>query len=138
MAITKKISNSVELKSAIAALESKVKMQELEIKENYFQVKENLHPKRVVKNTFSYLAETPEIQRTLVNTIIGFILGYASKKAAELLSEDVLDRTIHNVVSSQLSKLEEKQPSTLLSKGVSLFRKNTPNDSPLYPFIKYD
>jgi hypothetical protein len=118
-------------------LETRVKVQKLEIQDSYAQVKENLSPKRVVKNTFSYVGETPEIQRTLVNTVIGFILGYASKKAVELLSEKSLDRTIHNMVNHHITKIESKDPDTLLSKGISLIRKHTPHDSPIYPFVRY-
>jgi len=137
MAIRKKISNSDDLQNAINDLEAKVKVQKLEIQDNFDQVKENLQPKRVIKNTFSYVGETPEIQRTLVNTVIGFILGYASKKAVDLFNEDVLDRTIHNVVNHQLTKIENREPHTLLSKGISLIRKHTPQDSPIYPFVRY-
>lgn len=137
MAITRKISNSDDLKKAIADLEAKVKVEQLDMKANYQQIKENLNPKRVVKNTFSYVGQTPEIQRTLINTVIGFIVGYASKKAVELLSEHSLDRTIHNIVGHQLDKLEERQPATLLSKSISLIRKHTPQNSSLYPFVRY-
>lgn len=137
MAITKKISNADDLRSAMRELEGRVKVQEVEMKENYGLIKHNLSPKRVVKNTFSYVAETPEIQKTLVNTVIGFILGYASKKAVELLSEDVFDRTIHNFVNHQIDKIEKREPQTLLSKGLSLVRKHTPSDSPIYPFVRY-
>lgn len=137
MATTRKISNSDDLEKAIHDLEAKVKVQAVEIKDNIDQVKENLQPKRVIRNTFSYVGETPEIQRTLVNTVIGFILGYASKKAVELFSEESLDRTIHNVVSHQLTKIENREPNTLLSKGISLVRKHTPPDSPIYPFVRY-
>lgn len=137
MAITRKISSTEDLKKAISELETKVKVQELEIQDNYQQVKQNLHPTRVVKNTFSFVGETPEIQRTLVNTVIGFILGYASKKAVELLSEDALDRTLHNVVNHQISKIENREPANLISKGISLLRKHTPHDSPFYPFVRY-
>ncbi|HEX8279070.1 MAG TPA: hypothetical protein VF540_10265, partial [Segetibacter sp.] len=110
MAVTRKISNSEDLRKAMYELESKVKVQELEMQDNYGQIKQNLQTKRVVKNTFSYVAETPEIQKTLVNTVIGFILGYASKKAVELLSENVLDRTIHNLVNHHVDKLENRTP----------------------------
>jgi len=137
MAITRKISNTEELHKAMYELESKVKVQELEIKDNYAEIKQNMRPKRVVKNTFSYLAETPEIQKTIVNTVIGFILGYASKKAVELVSENSLDRTVHNIVNRQISKIEARQPDSLLSKGISLIRKHTPYDSPIYPFVRY-
>lgn len=137
MTNTKKISNTEELKKAINTLESKIQVQTLELKENYYEVKENLNPKKVAKNTFSYVAETPEIQKTIVNTIIGFILGYASKKAVELLSEDVLDRTVHNMVNYHITKIENKKPDSLLSKGISLLRKHTPSNSPIYPFVEY-
>ncbi len=137
MALTRKITNSQELQEAIKELEGKVENQQLDIKGNYLQIKDNLRPKKVAKNTFSYLAETPEIQRTFVNTVIGFILGYASKKAVELASVNTLDRTVHNLVNHQLTKLERRQPESWLSRGISLFRKHTPPDSPIYPFIKY-
>lgn len=137
MAVTRKITNSKELQEAIKELEGRVDNQQYSIKGNYQQVKENLQPKRVAKNTFSYLAETPEIQRTFVNTVIGFILGYASKKAVELASDNALDRTVHNLVNHHVTKLERRQPESLLAKGISLFRKHTPPDSPIYPFIRY-
>jgi predicted nuclease with TOPRIM domain len=137
MAITRKITNSQELHDAMNELERKIQVQELQLKENYGQVKDNLQPKRVVKNTFSYLAETPEIQKTLVNTVIGFIIGYASKRAVEVLSEQALDRTVHNMVNHQISKIENKNPESVVSKAISLFRKHTPHDSPIYPFVRY-
>src|SRR3954452_5798640 len=130
------IKNSKDLKAAISELEQRIHNDQYGIKENFEQVKENLNPKRVVKNTFSYVAETPEIQRTLVNTVLGMILGYASKKAVELLSEQSLDRTVTNLVNHHISKLESRDPNSLLSKGISLFRKYTPVDSPIYPLIK--
>ena len=131
------IKNAEDLKAAISNLEKRIKADEFELKDNFVQVKENLHPKRVLKNTFSYAAETPEIQKILVNTAIGFILGYASKKAAELLSEQSLNRTVENLVNHHVNELENKHPGTLISKGISLFRKFTPPTSPLYPLIKY-
>lgn len=137
MVAKRNIKNAEDLKSAISELEKRVKADEIELKTNYAQVKENLHPKRVIKNTFSFAAETPEIQRTLVNTAIGFILGYASKKAAELLSEDSLNRTVENIVNHQVNELENRHPGSLLSKGISLFRRSTPPNSPMYPLIKY-
>lgn len=137
MANKKNITNSAELKAAISELERQVKLNEEDIKNNYHEVKENLNPKRVIKNTFSYVAETPEIQRTLVNTIVGFMLGYASKKAVELLSEESLNRTFENAVNHQITKLENNAPGSLLSRSISLFRKYTPPNSPIYPLIRY-
>lgn len=137
MALKRNIKNTADLKTAISELERRVEADEFELKSNFTQVKENLQPKRLVKNTFSYAAEIPEVQRTLVNTAVGFILGYASKKAAELLSEQSLDRTFENMVNHHVNELENKQPGSLLSKGISLFRRFTPPNSPIYPLIRY-
>ncbi len=137
MATKRNIKNADDLKAAIDELERRIEADKFEIKSNFAEVKENLHPKKVVKNTFSYAAETPEIQRTLVNTAIGFVLGYASKKAAELLSENSLNRTVENIVNHHVNELENRQPGSLLSKGISLFRRFTPPSSPIYPLIKY-
>ena len=131
------IKNADDLKAAISHLENKVKAEEFQIKDDVVQVKEHLRPKRVLKNTFSYAAEIPEVQKILVNTAIGFILGYASKKAAELLSEQSLDRTVENLVNHHVNELETNHPGTLISKGIALFRRFTPPTSPLYPLLKY-
>lgn len=137
MATKRNIKNAEDLKAAITELEKTVEAEEFQLKTNFAQVKENLQPKRVLKNTFSYAAETPEIQRTLVNTAIGFILGYASKKAAEVLSEQSLNRTVENIVNHHINELEHKHSGSLLSKGISLFRRFTPPTSPIYPLIRY-
>jgi hypothetical protein len=137
MSKTRNISNSAELKEAMKQLESRIQLQEVEMKRSYSEVKENLNPKRVLKNTFSYVAETPEIQRTLLNTAVGMVLGFASKKAVQLLSEESLNRTVENLVNHHVNRLEHKQPGSLLSKGISLFRKFTPPQSPIYPLVKY-
>jgi len=137
MVTRRNINSDEDLKAAISELERKVQHNKDEIKGNYQLLKQELNPKKVAKNTFSYVAETPEIQRTLVNTALGFILGYASKKAVELLNENSLNRTFENIVSQQITELENKNPNSLLSKGISLFRKHTPPDSPIYPLVKY-
>lgn len=131
------IKNAEDLKVAISDLEKRVKAEGVELKGGIVQVKEKLRPKKVLKNTFSYAAEIPEVQKILINTAIGFILGYASKKAAELLSEQSLNRTVENLVNHHVNELENNHPGTLISKGISLFRRFTPPSSPLYPLIKY-
>lgn len=131
------VNNSEDLRKAINELELKIHVQEAQLKDNAGAIKENLRPKNVVKNTFSYMAESPEIQRTLVNTIIGFAMGYAFKRAQEVLTEQSLDRMVQSVVGAGLTKIEEGNRHSLLSKTVTLLRKNTPTDSPLYKFISY-
>lgn len=133
----RKITNAQELQQAIRDKEQQLAMGTNQMHADLSQLKTNLSPKNVVKNSFSYLAETPEIHKTLFNTIIGFALGYATKKAADLLSEQSLDNLTHNLVHHGLSRLENQNPEGLLSKGISYVRKNISADSPMHPFLKY-
>lgn len=137
MAIHRNITNGEELKGAIKQLEVTVKGHEEIMKHNFAEAKQHFKPANVIKNTFSYIAETPEIQRTLINTAIGFIMGYASKKSAEVLNEEALDLTISNFITHQLTKYETKEPESLLARGISVIRRFTPPTSPIYPFVRY-
>jgi len=136
MAITRHITNSADVKAAIKELELKVKVQETGIQSQFADVKHNLQPHRVMRNTFSYLAEQPEVQKVIVNTAIGFIIGFASKKAVEYLGEKSLNSTIENMVGHHLNKLENENPDSFVARGIGLLKKFTPPDSPIYPFLK--
>jgi predicted nuclease with TOPRIM domain len=131
------ITNSKELQQAMDDLQRRVKEQEGELKANYEQVKENLRMKNVLKNKFHQLAETPEIQRTLMNTALGMVIGFTAKKVSEVLSEQSLNRTVENILNNSINQLEQRDPGSMISKGITLIRKYTPKDSPIYPFVRY-
>ncbi len=131
------ITNSKELQQAMDDLQRRVKEQEGELKANYDQVKDNLKMKNVLKNKFNQLAETPEIQRTLINTALGMVIGFTAKKVTEVLSEQSLNRTVENILNNSISQLERRNPGSMISKGITLIRKYTPKDSPIYPFVRY-
>jgi hypothetical protein len=133
----RQITNSTELQQAVQELERRVKVQEVEIKANYEQVKENLTLKNVMKNKFEQIAQTPEMQRTLINTAFGMVLGFAFKRAQEVLTEQTLNRTVENIMNRSLNELEQRNPESWVSKAVTLVRKYTPIDSPIYPLVKY-
>ena len=137
MALARKISNSADVEAAIKELQLKISVQESEMKEQVADVKYNLAPKKVINDSFSFVSETPEIQKTIINIAIGFILGYASKKAIQLLREESINRTVESLVSNQLTKFENQDPNSFISRVITLIRKNTPQDSPIYPLVKY-
>ena len=127
----KPISTSAELKAAIAELEKKREVQQLTIKGQFAQTKQALNPVNMIKNTFSHVAETPEIKKTLISTVIGIGLGYLSNKAVHALKEDKLDRMINNFIDQGLNKLEERNPNGFLSKAVSLTRQVARDSKPV-------
>jgi hypothetical protein len=125
-------------------LERRIKVQEGDLKLGYAEVKENLRLKNVLRNKFQQVAQTPEIQRTLINTALGMVLGYTAHRISQVLSEQSLDRTVNSLhttferaVNDGVTKLEQRNPQNFLSKVVTLLRKYTPPDSPIYPFVGY-
>ena len=107
------------------------------MKSDLEQVKHAMKPVNLVRNTFSQFAEIPEIRRTLISTVVGFGMGYVAKKAKDVLSEESMDNMVSTLVHTQMSKLENKNPDSFLTKAVTYFRKNLKEESPLYPFIGY-
>ena len=131
------INTQDELRRAIADLERKKSVLELEMKSDFEQVKHAMKTVNLVRNTFSQFAEIPEVRRTLISTVVGFGMGYVAKKAKDVLSEESMDNMVSTLVHTQMSKLENKNPDSFLTKAVTYFRKNLKEESPLYPFIGY-
>jgi beta-phosphoglucomutase-like phosphatase (HAD superfamily) len=131
------VKNSADLRDAINQLELKTHVQEVQIKDHYENIKENLRPENLVKNTYSRLAQSPEIRRTLAATALGLVIGYASKKVHEVLSEQSMDGFVHSIVNAGLTKLEKNDPQGILSKGIKMLRQSTSPESPMYRFISY-
>lgn len=131
------ISTQEELRKAIAMLEQKQLMQGNEIKQDFLDAKHAFRPGNVIKNTFSRLAEIPEVKQTMINTMVGFGLGYVSRKASMIMNEESLDNIASNLVVTQLNKMEQKDPDSFLSKAISFVRKNIKRGSPLHPFLGY-
>lgn len=131
------INTQNELRLAIAELERKKTVQHLEIKSELDQVKHALKPVNLVRNTFSRFAEIPEVRRTLISTVVGFGMGYVAKKAKDVLAEESLDNMVSSLVHTQMSKQENNNPDSYLTKAITYFRKNLKQESPLYPFIGY-
>ena len=131
------ISNQKDLHSAIDQLKKKIAGSEMNIEINVGEIKEGLKPNHLFRNTFSYLSETPELKKILINTAIGFTIGYLSKKSAVAINEFSINRLAENFIHHHIARLENKNPDSWLSKGIQLVRKYTPPSSPIYAFVKY-
>ncbi|HEX8331414.1 MAG TPA: hypothetical protein VF622_02260 [Segetibacter sp.] len=119
----KQINTSAELKAAIADLEKKREIQQLTIKGQFAQTKEALNPVNLVKNTFSHVAEIPEVKKTLVSTIIGIGIGYLSNKVSALLNdEEKLDRMVNSFIDQGIDRVQQQKPNGFLAQAVSLTR----------------
>jgi L-alanine-DL-glutamate epimerase-like enolase superfamily enzyme len=131
------INTQEELRRAIADLEKKKSMQEMVMKGQFEQVKTEMKPVNLVRNTFSRFAAIPEVRKTLIDTIVGFGIGYIANKATKVMSEESLDNIVGNLVNKQVSRMEQNDPESFFSKSLSYVRKNIKRESPLYPFLGY-
>ena len=116
------IKNVAELKEKIAELEAKTQAKQVTLKGQFNQTKVALKPNNLMRNSFSSLAEMPEVRKTLISTIIGFGIGYFSKKATQAMREDSLNRLVNGVIEHSLNKIVEKNPQSLLSQGINMTR----------------
>ncbi len=132
-----KISNQKDLHIAISQLEKQIAGKEMNIETTVNDIKEGLKPNHLLRNTFSYLAQTPELKKIIINTAIGFTIGYLTKKTATAINEFSINRLAENFVHHHIDRLENKNPDSWLSKGIQLVRKYTPPSSPIYGFVKY-
>lgn len=130
-----RIKSQEGLRKAIDQLELKRIVQEVQIKNEFEQIKETLRPQNIVKNTFSRLAEIPEVKKTMISTAIGLGLGYFSKKVKDVMSEESLDNLVNSVVNTELKKLNRSHPESFLNRAINYYRTHLKEDSPLYPFI---
>lgn len=118
----KPITSTTELKAAIAELERRTKSSEVTLKGQFSQTKQALKPQNVLKNSFSAIGQTPEVRQVLVSTLIGFGIGYFTKKAQEVLTEENMNRFMAGLIDRGANQLKQKYPHALVSKGIDLTR----------------
>ena len=116
----KEISTSAELKAAIAELEKKKEIQQLTIKGQFAEAKQVLNPVNIVKNTFSRVAEMPEVKKTLISTVVGIGIGYFASRAKAALKEEKLDRMVNNFIDQGLDKIVQRNPTGFISQAIAL------------------
>lgn len=76
------IKNITELNAAILVLQNKQAEQALLIKEQYKITYESLRPVNLIKNTSKELVIASDFKDDLLNTSLGLVSGYLSKKVA--------------------------------------------------------
>lgn len=131
------INNQYDLNNAIETLQRKIAGKEMQVEANIAEIKSGLQPKNLLRNTFSSLVETPELKKILLNTAIGFAVGFLTKKTTEIINKSSATRFAENFINKQVNTLEEKFENNIIGNIVKFIRKYTPQNSPLFPFLKY-
>jgi hypothetical protein len=131
----KTIKNIGQLENEIGLLEQSIELREIEMKQKLVQVKNSLNPRNAMNNIFAAVADTPEVKKALIHSIVGIAMAFAYKKSKELLSEESLTHLLSSLLNYGLEKLEHDNPDSIVSKGIHILRRVTPPDSPYAPFV---
>jgi len=90
--MNKNISNTDELKNAIAELEIKRDIEEAALKYEFQETYESYKPANILKNTLAEVSASPKFRHNLLNVVIGLGAGYLSQKLVIGRSAGLLKR----------------------------------------------
>ncbi len=75
-----KIANTTELDTAIKRLERKIKLQEVELQDQFHAILVSLKPTNILRTTIHEVQESPELKHNLFKVALGLGAGYFSRK----------------------------------------------------------
>lgn len=122
-----KITNITELNQAILLLEAKQTLEGCMLKEQSKITYESLKPINLIKNTIKELASSPDFKADLINTSLGVVVGYLSKKLAIGETNNPFKQLLGTIlqmgVTSVVAKNSDGLKSTVLNLIQTLFAK---------------
>lgn len=111
----KKRSYKAELQDAILCLEEEQVVQLHLLRANFHQVYENIHPKKLLKNTLKEISSSPYLVDSLLSTGVGVAAGYATKLAVRAGSKNVFKKMLAIALQIGVTNLIAQNPNTLKS-----------------------
>lgn len=125
----KNLNASEQLKERIRFLEIRQSEQIQGLKEELNASFESLKPTNFVKNIFHELFSPPDGKNDIVNSIVGMISGFVTRKVLVGHSKNPLKKLAASVAQIALSNGLAKNADNIIDKGVNIFKK-------IFPFKK--
>lgn len=116
-----KISNSLELRLAIAVMENKQTNEGLILKEQFILVQESLTPANLIKNAFYNLVTSTELKHGVIDVSMGVTAGYLTKELLNGDSPNILKRIFTSAVQSFVSTEVTKNGDRIRTWASSFF-----------------
>lgn len=114
------ISTGQELKNRIEALEQKAREQELRLKKNFNRAYDSIKPQNLIRNVFSDAIDEPDIRHNLVNTTVGLISGFISRKIIVGSTAGIFRKLAGTAIQYGITKYISNNLTALLKKIQSL------------------
>jgi hypothetical protein len=118
-----KITTTTELRAAIALLEEKQKIQEKQVKEQFYATYESFKTINLFKKVLIEVVTSPGLMSGMINSVVDLV----QRKSHKHKDKDESEKTIHTVFKSLLktsvSKLVVENSDTLLLIGEYIIRR---------------
>lgn len=118
-----KITSIDELRDSIFLLEMKRANDWCLLKEELHTTYENLKPVNIIKNKFMDLASTPNLQSTVVNSVIGLATGFIAKKVFIGTSHNPIKKILGIILEIAVANKVSKNADGIKSAGSSILKK---------------
>jgi len=106
-----------DLKEAIYLLKKKQMIELKLLKEQLHIVHESLKPANLIKSAFHQVVSSPDIKGNIIDSIIGLVSGYISKKAFVGGSHNPITKIIGAVIQMGITNVASKNSDTIKSIG---------------------
>jgi hypothetical protein len=108
------------LREAIFFLEAKREEEKKLLREQLQLTKESLRPGNLAKNIFSDIASSSEIRNSIVDTGIGLVTGYLTKKLLLGGTHNPAKKILGGVLQFAVTGLVSKHSGSLRASGMNL------------------
>ncbi|MDP1744580.1 MAG: hypothetical protein Q8L90_03320 [Bacteroidota bacterium] len=119
----KNITSIDELRDSVFLLEIKQANDWCLLKEEFHTTYENLKPVNIIKNKFKDLAATPNLQSTVVNSVIGLATGFIAKKVFIGTSHNPITKILGIILEIAVANKVSKNADGIKSAGSSILKK---------------
>ncbi len=115
-----KISSVIELEKLIQSFEIKQVNDKRLLKEQFEITSKNFKPINLIKNAVNKLIKAPDLKENLLNTSIGLITGYLSKKAVVGATHNPLTKLAGSLLQIGVTSIVSKNVDGIKSVGMQL------------------
>lgn len=126
-----KITTTIELEYAIKVLERKIELEKHELKEHFFLTVESFKPINIIKDTFSEMVASTDLQTDVSKIALGTISGYLAKQVILGETHNPISKGLGVVLEMVVSKNVIRNSDGIKIMGQNLLKKifNYPSTS---------
>ena len=108
-----KITSSLDLRAAIAALEIKQQQEKVSLKEELYFAYQEIQPVQIIKSSVKKLIDSNDLKNDLINASIGMAVGYVSKALFEGETHSPARKLLGTALMFGVTNLITKKPEFL-------------------------